>query len=392
MLLKKTIDPKRELPSSADDILDICTGGVFYEGMYISKTVYINLMIIGSNGVFTFSAIDDEKTIHDKTRQIQKYFSISHKALFSFYVTDEKCFVTNPGGSIVECEDIFECFENLYTNLSRPEIDRHFLKMDYLADLIKSAEIPEEYKSDNDLNGRTYVHEGVVFTVQETYEREDDGDAEYVVSIVPQAEADRIADMASKIVRNDFPDATYRIDEEGQEWILKDSSVHIKGIDTGFIGEKKWFRLSDRDPEKMFLITILGGFIGLHKIAVGNIASFLVYLLTCGGFGMLTALDVLQFLTGSAGYTQVDYTEDENGDLSREKSKFFYKPLKHKWLAVAGACLSLIITLIAARYIYMPVMGGIMNVLAGSAANMDEETLEHGIQIFNNALTFGKGN
>lgn len=392
MLLKKTIDPKRELPFSADDILDICSGGVFYEGMYISKTVYINLMVIGSNGVFTFSAIDDEKTIPDKTRQIQKYFSISHRALFSFYVTEDKCFVASPGGSVVECEDIFECFENLYTNLARPEIDRHFLKMDYLADLVKSAEIPEEYKSDNDLNGRTYVHEGVVFTVQETFEREDDGDAEYVVSIVPQAEADRIASMASKIAGNDFPDATYRIDDEGQEWILKDSSVHVNGIDTGFIGEKQWFRLSDRNPEKILLTTALGGFLGLHKIAAGNIASFLVYLLTCGGFGMLTVLDVLQFLTGSAGYTQVDYEEDENGDLLREKSKVFYKPLKHKWLALVGACISLVITVIVAKYIYMPVMGGIIQMVAGSAANMDEDTLKNGLQIFTNVFNFGKGN
>ena len=388
MFKNKNSDPKRELPVVTDDILDICMDGTYYENMYISKKTFINLIVIGSNGAFVFIGTDDDKEIVHKMSEIQKYFDIPKKALYGFFFTEEGVYVANAFANVVEISDFYDSFNNIYTNLSRPEIDKLFLKMNYLKDLIKEAETPEEYLSDNNDNGKTYEHEGYVFEIKETYEREDTGDAEYVFSNLSDAEQQRISSIAESIQDNAYPDATYKIDPEGQEWILKDSSITVKGIDTGVIGEKKWFRLSDRNEIKMLLMTSFFGVFGIHKLAVGNIMAFLGYLLTSGGMGVFVVLDVLQFLFGSAGYNEVTYEENEDGELQRNKEKVYFKTIKSKWLVLIALFVAVVVSYMASKFIYLPILEHLINVLTNSAQNMDETTLEQNMNILDKIFSF----
>ena len=177
-----------------------------------------------------------------------------------------------------------------------------------------------------------------------------------------------------------------RIDEDGQEWILKEVSFRLKGFDTGLISGKKWFKVSDRDESAMFWVTAILGVFGVHKLLVGNIKAFLGYLLTCGGFGVLACLDVLQFLTGSAGYDEVEYLEDEEGIINRTKEKVFYRKLQNKWIVPAGIICCALVTFLSAQFIYKPVMVRINENMAVRAAEMDQDKAYEELRVIEKVL------
>lgn len=168
------------------------------------------------------------------------------------------------------------------------------------------------------------------------------------------------------------PGNKYKIDSTGQEWTLKDTTIKIKGFDTGIIGGKTWFKVSDRDEKGMFWITSLFGTFGVHKLMTGNIASFIVYLLTCGGFGMLTLIDVTAFLTGSAGYDEVNYREDDAGNLTKYKSRVYYRNLKQKWIVPLGLICATLVTIVSTKFIYRPLMVAMTQSAVDASVNMDQ--------------------
>ncbi len=173
----------------------------------------------------------------------------------------------------------------------------------------------------------------------------------------------------------------YRVDEYGQEWVLKDASIKLNWIDTGLVGGRKWFRISDEDETTMFWVTSILGPLGIHKIMKGNIAACIFYLITCGGFGVLTILDVLQFLTGSAGYETIEYYEDDNGVCHRQKERVFFKELENKWIVLIGLCCAVLVTFVLAQLAYRPIMMGMAERLGGMSVNMNQETLLQDLSI-----------
>lgn len=180
----------------------------------------------------------------------------------------------------------------------------------------------------------------------------------------------------------------YKTDSCGQEWILKDTTIKVKGFDTGLIGGKSWFKVSDRDERGMLWITSLFGAFGIHKLITGNITAFAGYLLTCGGFGVLTVLDVLAFLTGSAGYYEVTYREDEEGTLIRDKRRVFYRKLEQKWIVPLGIICAFVVTTAATHLVYKPLMVKITESTVNIAADMDKETASDNLKIMEQVLDY----
>lgn len=188
-----------------------------------------------------------------------------------------------------------------------------------------------------------------------------------------------------------YPRDEYRIDSSGQEWILKDTTIKLKGFDTGLIGGKSWFKVSDRDEKGMFWITSLFGAFGIHKLITGNIASFIIYLLTCGGFGMLTLLDVAAFLTGSAGYDEVSYHEDEAGNLTKCKRRVYYRRLKDKWIIPLGVVCAALVIIVSIKLIYKPLMVVMSQGAVNAAANMDQNSVSDNMKILDQIFDYDLG-
>lgn len=60
-----------------------------------------------------------------------------------------------------------------------------------------------------------------------------------------------------------------------------------------------WVRASDLDSEKLFSLTVFGGFLGLHLFYQDKKAKGVLYLLTCGLFGIGWVFDALEMLFGT---------------------------------------------------------------------------------------------
>ena len=224
-------------------------------------------------------------------------------------------------------------------------------------------------------NKRTYIHEGILYEI-------DDLSVAPELAIQKQSTIKRpsIQNVSEKTKHHENA-MNYRIDEYGNEWILKENTLRIKGLDTGLCVGKKWFRVSDRDERGMFWITSLLGIFGIHKLLTGEIKEFFIYLFTCGGFGMLVGVDVLGFMTGDAGYDEADYIEDEEGNIKRQKERIYYRKLKSKWIVPAGLICLVTVTFISARFIYKPVMMWIGNSILGIASGMNQENIYERLKI-----------
>lgn len=188
-----------------------------------------------------------------------------------------------------------------------------------------------------------------------------------------------------------YPREEYRIDTSGQEWILKDTTIKVKGFDTGLIGGRSWFKVSDRDEKGMFWITSLFGAFGIHKLITGNITSFVLYLITCGGVGMLTILDVSAFLTGSAGYDEVTYREDDTGNLTKCKRRVYYRRLKDKWIIPLGLVCAAVVTIVSVKLIYKPLMVTMSQNAVNAAACMDQDAVSDNMKILDKILDYDLG-
>ena len=354
--IKQPKDPKRELPIQAAELAGFVGDGMMYEDIYISKDTFINVIFAGSRGIFVFIAFDDKDGIDLllQAKEVKTFLPVARQSLFIFFLSKEKTYAAEQDfKSLIELESFSDSFQVLLDNLSRPAVDLNYLDFNTVKSLLEKPDTPEEYEGDNSLDGMTYEKDGVTYRIVESYERYDEGDPEYVRPIVDQGTLDAVDALCSKMIGNPYPDATYRVDEEGNEYILRDGSVKIKGIDTGLIGSKQWYRISDRDPVKAFAVTVFGGWFGLHRLAAGNLFMFVTYLLTCGFCGVFYILDVLSWVFGNASYEEVDYYEDEEtGKLTRVKDRVYFKKLPNKLMALGGLVLSVGITFIAMNLIY----------------------------------------
>lgn len=142
----------------------------------------------------------------------------------------------------------------------------------------------------------------------------------------------------------------YRYTENGVLLVRKRGAAR-RGIE-GIISPERegWYRCSGSNPGRQYGKMVLLGWFGWHRFSEGDFLAGLLYLLTCGCFGVYYFYDLISMLTGNYFYLEVSCTEGEGG-LERRKSRVYYGPLEKRGralllLPVAGLILAAAVLLL----------------------------------------------
>lgn len=345
-----------------------------YEDIYIDKDTFVDFLAIGTNGCFIIipaeNALEDEKYYREKIKDIRAFFGLNNKNSFVFLYNDEEIFFVSD--KLIPVDDIYESFNNLYDNLLRPGVDVAHLNFKDITDLFHEPETPEEYST---VTG--------------------DEDPEYVRSIIPYEEyeegsvktknlIDDIAEKCQALEGEPRPSGKQKV-IDGVTYLYKDSDMTLgKGktsIRTGFIGQKSWYPVSDEDPDRILLLTTIGGCFGVHKFYEGRFAEGFLYLITCGCMGVLPAIDIFLLIMGNAAYYVDDYS-----DRGMTRQKYYIRRPGNIMFATACIAISLVLGVILSLTIYRFIGMAIVNLAFDSASNMSTAQTGNAVQGLNNLV------
>ena len=184
--------------------------------------------------------------------------------------------------------------------------------------------------------------------------------------------ADRICEMLAAMENSDKENAEPGeiADEDGRVYVKRYESIGFGPIDTGLAGRQRWFPVADMNTDVLVLKAAFGGWFGLHRFSQGEIGTGLLYNITCGCVGILPAIDILSYLTGSMYFYRVTYSDGQN--VLRHKEKVYLRKPIHKGLAIAGIFISLLVGAAAWKVLYQGLGVAIFGLLADAAGNAGE--------------------
>ena len=353
----KKADPGRESLIDPDSIRDIAEGAMTFTDMYISRDVFIKCAAVNNNGAFFFIPADDR--INDKeaetiTGKVQSFFSLNADNSFIFFAGEREAYLFDAGkGRLLPLPDLEEAFLNLYGNLLIPYVDFREAGFDGINDLIMPAEEPAERK-----------------------EQKEAGEPSYVRYLLDTRKAEEVCRVCAGIENNERPGNGTYTDEDGTEYILRHSEQRIggeNGINTGLVGGRRWYRVSDDDPDMLLSFAIFGGWFGLHKFRQGEVSEGILYLMTCGCLGVLPATDILMMLAGNYSYHEVDYYDDEKGNLCRTKTKVYMKRPSKRLYCIIGIGLAFFMALIASKTLYHAVFNWALSMMAAKGTMLTKD-------------------
>ena len=104
----------------------------------------------------------------------------------------------------------------------------------------------------------------------------------------------------------------------------------------GYSFKDAYYPVAEDDPERFLYRALFSGILGGHRFYTGEYGKGVVYLLTCGGFGVFYAADIFNILTENYEITQVSYIENPGGCLSKRKLRIYLDKVKRGivWKAV----------------------------------------------------------
>ncbi|MCR5093011.1 MAG: TM2 domain-containing protein [Lachnospiraceae bacterium] len=283
-------------------------------------------------------------------------------------------------------------YENIYLN------DHVFLKLAIVSSTGLAAIIPYEEKADASIGNEVRYLLGVdasssdiVFHADEislklsadgtklipvadiySYFHEKLRKTEEGIRVLDEQSVTRLQGRLEALENAEPPvtDADEIIDRDGSLYVRRYSPVMLGNLDTGLAGKKQWYPVADDDTDTLVSMAAFGGWFGLHRFAQGEIAEGILYLITCGCVGILPALDIVQYLTGSMFIHRVEYMDD--GELTRVRTRLFLKKPVNKAWAIACIPIAVIISMIAWKLVHQGLVPALFQVLFGAASSMQE--------------------
>ena len=192
----------------------------------------------------------------------------------------------------------------------------------------------------------------------------------YVKPLLSMSELERIEGRIEQLISSNVIEKGIRISEDGLLEVEKEVTRKIGPFDTMYSSGKQWYRCSNRDADKFYLLTFLGGLIGVHKYADKKILEGILYTLTFGLCGVMYVSDLFTMLLGNYYSSDVVFSQNTNGRIEKHSDLVFLQPLKKKGRAVIMLICSIMIAFFAVNVIYQPLITFFSDVLSNIFINI----------------------
>lgn len=323
-------------------IRQISEDDVVYEPFTINGIHILNI-VIGFPAVYVFigyNGIYDETTMKRQVSVVRSQIGVNVPGAFCIFVSDDADYIYDSDGDrLIEIDET--AFLNLYENMRHAQNPLFQKLEDLMAEQEPEGEINENI-------GEAYI--------------------------------DRLMDTISEIMDSD-ENMVVRYDEYGNRYKKHTVNVKIWKIPLPLRMKEEWCRIDDRNPVKQLLITVLGGWFGLHKFMEYNIAGGLFYLITGAGCGIFYILDVISLITGTAHKKEASYYEDERGRTRQVKETVYYEPVDNIFIKIAAVLVSVLIAFLAVNVFYKLFFNFLYSISAVAANGFITDMFPEGVPV-----------
>lgn len=346
-----------------------------YNNMYFTKDSFVAKAFVSDNGIILFipaqyelstDALEEQKRLATTVKEIQSVLQL-HLYIYTIFFTETDFYYGRVAGDkLIDIQLIPDI--SVFTNNLLYGMNEESLEPNEVNDSL----FQEEYADD-------------AYYKQDHFARD-----EYscLRKFMKDDVLKRIDNICTKYEDNARPTDTYRVDDNGTEWICRNKSVSLGRFDTGLVNGTEWYRLTDDfDTEHMSLLTTFLGWTGIHWLLMGKKLKTLGYLLTGGCFGLLPFVDLLQMAMGTFTYTKVDYGSypklRKNNKTrmvqTRQVQKVYFRKPKKWYVTALLSLLCLAIGLIIGSTLYVSLYRGLGILSEDASVGITEFMKDSGI-------------
>ena len=157
----------------------------------------------------------------------------------------------------------------------------------------------------------------------------------------------------------------YLVDEDGGMRVRKVNCRRIGGYET-FMPEREYeYPCMDMDGDRLFLITLAGGWFGLHKFVTGRVLQGIGYAVSGGFGGVFYVLDLVEMLLGNYAHEEVSFAFADEGSVMKKSKRYYNRPVKRRiwgWIGVAAA---VVLAVVVVSRMYVPGMVMVCEMIGG---------------------------
>ena len=340
---KISMDPNRDTMLLRTMLLAECPKMILYEDVYFSKDAFAKQVYLGVNGVFLVIPLftDDLEENQAEQKRIEKVLGEIygvlqlHLYVYPILVGEERSFYMHDIEHLVELEEPGAFLTDLY----------HYT----LEHKLEPSKVPGKYSEIKGYVSGTKKH----------------------ISVLDGRTLERLIDIITPLEGIERPCDTVRYEADGTKYIQKDSDLKIGKINTGLIGRKMWYRVSEVLPEKMACYMALGGTIGLHKFMTGEFGQGAIYLFTSGFAGIISVLDLIALFTGGYSYQEVTYYQEECG-IQRRSEKIYVERCCGLFKFLLAIGITLAIGILWTHFVYASALELVIQLITEIGINIAE--------------------
>lgn len=344
MLFKK-VKRKDNFPYVDLELLsDITTEGESVEPFYVKDSIICNHLVYGENGVFVVlsSVHSDLKDLIEDIKFFERELRLYIPGVYIFVVLSGKSYFVDDD-KLHPIADVYDAFNNAYCNSLLSKDEQKYI--DYKEPLELISEII-------DIHTENPKHEIV--------------GCGNIIPVVSQRQLEDCKYILNKYLdlQNKSKDVKSYVDEDGVTY-----EKHYVSSYFGLKHTETWCPVADDNPNTFFLLTLFGGFIGLHKFKTGQIMQGLFYALTFGGFGIFYISDLLSIITGTYYLKQTTYTDCDDGSVTSSTRRIYIGKPTNVWKSLACTLCGIGVSYLLMTQVYFPVTQSITKEIAISMSN-----------------------
>ena len=343
---KKGIDPNIDTMLLHTMSLAECLDMILYEDVYFTKDAFAKQVYLGANGVFLVIPLVTDELVEDEVEQtriekvLEEIYGVLqlHLYVYPVLVGEERSFYMHDMEHLVELEEPGAFLTDLY----------HYT----LEHKLEPSKVPGQY---SEIKGY----------VSGTKKR---------VSVLDERTLERLMEIITPLEEIERPCDAVRYEADGTKYIQRDSDLKIGQINTGLIGRKQWYRVSEVLPEKLACYIAFGGAIGLHKFMTGEFGQGFLYLLTSGFGGILSVLDLISLFIGDYSYQEITYYQMEH-EIQRRKEKVYVERCHGllKFLIAGG--ITLLVGMVWTHFVYVKALELVIQFIAEVGVEIAEKSM-----------------